>query len=108
MGAAMIKPASDLVAFKVSGGNIRTVEIEESDLAACAVFLRYTPRGIVLVKSYFEIGETLVFTVIEGREYTRWYEHGLISARAATLLVNRFFSDIDAAKEGQPCATNCQ
>lgn len=98
----MIKPASDLVAYKVYGATIRTVEIEESDLAACAVFLRYTPRGIVLVKSYFETGETWVFTIIDGREYNRWYEHGLISARAATLLINRFFRDIDAAKGEQP------
>lgn len=102
MGAAMIKPSSDLMDFKVNGASIRTVEVSETDLNASAMFIRFTPRGVVLVRSYYEDDETLVETIIDGRQYRRWYKHGLITARAATLLVNRFFHDIDAGEDPLP------
>jgi hypothetical protein len=91
----MIEPASDLLEYKVSGASIHTIEIAETDLNKCAVFVRYTPQGIVLVRSYFEERETMVQTISNGRQYSRWYKHGLITSRAASRLVSRFLGDID-------------
>lgn len=90
----MIKPDGDLIAYKASGSNVYTIELPDSSQDAC--FLRYTPLGLVLVRSYYPEGATLVEAVFGGVVYRQWYKHILGSNRAASLLVNRFISDVDA------------
>jgi len=95
------KPASDLTNYKWSPAVSRTVEIDDPD--KCATYIRYTVRGLVLVRSYYEGNESLVQAIIGRREYQRWYEPGAFTTRSAALLVTRFFRDIDAqSKEVQP------
>ena len=71
--------------------------LADGDLSAtnakCKTFVRYTRWGLVLVRSWYGDNTTEVTAVIGAVHYRQWYFHGVITTRAAALLVNRFLTD---------------